>query len=63
MPPEVEGKLPQDKQKIIDVLNWFLELNEEEQMIYRLGRRSLTMHCRDDLYNSQKRRHVKNLIA
>jgi hypothetical protein len=61
--PEVEGKFPQDKEKIIDVLSWFLGLNEEDQMIYRLGRRSLVMNYRDDLNVPKRRKHVKNLIS
>jgi radical SAM superfamily enzyme YgiQ (UPF0313 family) len=61
--PEVEGKLPDDKEKIIEVLNWFLCLSKKDKMIYRIGRRSLTMHCRDDLNVSKRRKHVENLIV
>jgi radical SAM superfamily enzyme YgiQ (UPF0313 family) len=61
--PEVEGKLPDHIEKIIEVLNWFLDLSLEDQMIYRIGRRSLIMHSKDDLYVPRRRKHVENFIS
>ncbi|MBM7557527.1 radical SAM protein [Halanaerobacter jeridensis] len=61
--PEVEGGLPADKSKMIDALQWFLDLTEEEQMIFRLGRRTGIMQGMNDLRDSFKRERVKNYIA
>jgi hypothetical protein len=37
--PELEGKLPEDRPKLLAVLDRFLALGEAEQMVYILGRR------------------------
>jgi len=37
--PEVEGKLPEDKERIIAAIDRFLALPEEERMTYVVGRR------------------------
>lgn len=38
--PEVEGTLPQDKEKIIGVIKKFLNLSEENKIVYMIGRRT-----------------------
>lgn len=35
---DVEGKLPQDKQKMLDALDRYLELDREHRLHYRIGR-------------------------
>ena len=60
--PELEGTLPEDKNKMMDVLKWFLALDNNEQMIFRIGRRTLAMSSKDDLYDPRRRRHTENLI-
>lgn len=37
--PEVEGKLPEDKERILEVIDRFLELPDRERMTYVVGRR------------------------
>jgi len=54
---EVEGKLPQDKEKILSVIDRYLALPEKDQLIFRLGRRKGIYRSVDDfsdsrLYNS-----------
>ena len=46
---EVEGKLPEDKEKILDTIDRYFALNEEERFIYRFGRRSGIYRSIDDL--------------
>ena len=53
--PEVEGKLPQDKERILSTMRWFLELSREDQDIFRVGRRTMTIHNRDDFENPKLR--------
>ncbi|MCY6354935.1 radical SAM protein [Clostridium sp. ZS2-4] len=60
--PEVEGVLPQDKDKMISALKWFLDLEPKEQMIFRIGRRTGNINERADLMNPVKRNYMENVI-
>lgn len=60
--PNVEGNLKTNKKKIISVLENYLSLNNKEQMIYKIGRRSCYMNSTDDLKNKQRRVAVENII-
>ncbi|MGI6551877.1 MAG: radical SAM protein [Bacillota bacterium] len=60
--PEAEGRLPDDKEKIIALLKSYLDLPEREKMIYRIGRRTGMMHSLQDLEQSAKRNHVQILM-
>jgi radical SAM superfamily enzyme YgiQ (UPF0313 family) len=46
---EVEGKLPEDKEKILSVIDRYLALNEEQRLVYRMGRRAGIYRSTDDL--------------
>ncbi len=35
---EVDGKLPEDKERILSVIDRYFELNEEQRLVYRMGR-------------------------
>ena len=45
---EVEGKLPEDKDKITNALKWYLNLSREDQIIFSIGRRSGIMKSMTD---------------
>ena len=60
--PEAGGRLPDDKQKIISVLKGYLELPENEKIIYRIGRRTGVMSSIKDLDDGDSRDHVLGLI-
>jgi len=60
--PEVEGVLPRDKDKMISALKWFLELSEEEQMIFRIGRRTGIINSMKELAQPAIRARVKSII-
>ena len=60
---EVEGKLPEDKDKMLSVIDYFLSLNKEEQMIYRIGRRIGIMQLLEDLRSVDKVNRVKSVLA
>ncbi len=55
---EVEGKFPQDKQKLMTVIQDFLELPAEEQMLYQVGRRVGIFGQLADLKQIEKRQKV-----
>lgn len=59
---EVEGKLPEDKEKIIAALEKFLSLGDEDQMIYRIGRRTGIMNRLFHVDNESKRVRIKDII-
>lgn len=60
---EVEGKLPEDKEKMIGIIEKFLALDPREQMIFRIGRRTGRMFYLDDLNNPFQRREVESIIS
>ena len=47
---EVEGKLPQDKDKILAVIDRYLNLPYDERLMYQLGRRGGAFRSVNDLY-------------
>ena len=36
---------------------------QKEQMIFRVGRRTLAMRQKEDLYEPRRRKHTENIIA
>lgn len=46
---EVSGKLPEDKEKMLEVIRKYQQLNDEDRLIYRLGRRGGAFRSTDDL--------------
>ncbi len=55
----VEGKLPRDKTKMVDIIEKYLDMEEEKQMIYQIGRRSGVFKTIEDLNNSCKLKKVE----
>lgn len=57
---EVGGKLPADKQAMLEVIDRYLALPEEEKLLFRLGRRGGAVRSLDDLQDpSLKKRLVQ----
>jgi radical SAM superfamily enzyme YgiQ (UPF0313 family) len=50
---EIEGKLPGDKARMMDVIENFLLLNSRERMLYQVGRRTGLFNRLSDLNNPQ----------
>ncbi|MCP4273419.1 MAG: radical SAM protein [Gammaproteobacteria bacterium] len=59
---EVDGKLPDDKQKMMQPIQEFLQLAPEEQMLFSIGRRSNRFMTFCDL-NEPYKRHQANEIC
>ena len=59
---EVEGKLPEDKDKMVAALEKFLSFSEEDQMIYRIGRRMGIMNRLFHIENESKRKRIMEII-
>jgi len=59
---EIEGKLPQDKRKMLDVLERYFSLSEEQRLVFRLGRRSGIYRRLDDLSEKSTYGELKNIV-
>jgi biotin synthase-like enzyme len=59
---EVEGKLPEDKEKMLATIARFQSLSPEEKHNFRVGRRVVIYTYLDDLYNSHKHDLVEHAI-
>jgi biotin synthase-like enzyme len=61
--PEVEGRLPEDKEKMLAVIERFQALPPEEKDIYKLGRRLGLFSRLDDLEDANLRLQVESVMA
>jgi len=59
---EIEGKLLEDKEKILATVARFQSLSPEEKHNFRVGRRIGIYACLDDLYNSLKHNTVEQAV-
>jgi Asp-tRNA(Asn)/Glu-tRNA(Gln) amidotransferase A subunit family amidase len=59
---EVEGKMPEDKGKCLDVINKYLSLPDEERLNFRLGRRAGYYTPLTDLGDSHKHDKIEQAI-
>ena len=57
---DVEGKLPQDKEKIINVLRSFLDMPRERQIKYQIGRRLGIFSRLADMKNPNRLENAEN---
>jgi hypothetical protein len=48
---EIEGKLPEDKQRMTGIIRDFLQLDPRKRMLYQVGRRTGLFNGLDDLDN------------
>ena len=60
--PEIEGKIPEDKQKCLDIIDKYLALPYEERLNFRLGRRAGYYGKVADLNDSHKHDKVEEAI-
>jgi len=56
---EVEGKLPEDKEKMLRVIDEYLELPERDKLIYNLGRRAHAYRSVKDLEDLSLKKKVE----
>ena len=61
---QVSGQLPEDKQKMLDVIRKYQELDDIDRLIFRTGRRGGAYRSTDDLSRDPDTyRKIKGLIA
>jgi hypothetical protein len=46
---EVEGKMPEDKQRVLSIIDRYLNLPDEERLLFQLGRRGGAIRRLDEL--------------
>jgi hypothetical protein len=61
--PEVEGTLPEDKEKMTAPIREFLRLSAREQMVFCIGRRNHNLSRLADLNDPVKRRYGEQTCA
>lgn len=59
---DVDGKLPQDKEKMLGVINRYLALPPEEKLIFRLGRRTGFFAGLEELDDPAKRARIEQIF-
>ena len=59
---EVEGRLPQDKQKILGVIDRYFALAPEERLVYRMGRKAGIYRSTGDLNEAGSYGRIRNAI-
>jgi len=60
--PEIEGKLPRDKERLLEIINRFQVLPPEERANFITGRRVGIYICLDDLCDIAKYQAVERII-
>ncbi len=60
---DLNGHLPEDKSLLLSILQRFLKLDEEEQVLYRFGRRLGAFISLDDLNNESRRSRVSQIMS
>jgi radical SAM superfamily enzyme YgiQ (UPF0313 family) len=59
---EVEGKMPDDKQQCLDIINGYLSLPDEERLNFKVGRRAGLYNRLADMSDSYKREEVAQAV-
>jgi hypothetical protein len=59
---DVGGKLPEDQETMMSPLRVFLALREDEQIVYRIGRRAGIFRGLSDLGDPPKRERAQRLV-
>jgi coproporphyrinogen III oxidase-like Fe-S oxidoreductase len=60
---DLKGELPGAKTRLLSILQGFLDLNEDEQMLYRFGRRLGVFTSLEDLRDASRRTHASQVMS
>jgi radical SAM superfamily enzyme YgiQ (UPF0313 family) len=60
---ELQGKLPEDKERLLATIDRYFALPEEDRYVYRVGRRMGVYHRLDDLNDTGVYRKVQGVLA
>jgi radical SAM superfamily enzyme YgiQ (UPF0313 family) len=59
---ELKGKMPEDKERCLNIINRYLSLPDEERLNFKVGRRAGLYHKLDDLSDSYKHDRIEEAI-
>jgi len=59
---DVEGKMPEDKEKCLNIINKYLSLPDEERLNFKVGRRTGLYNRLADLNDSYKHDKIEQAI-
>lgn len=59
---EIEGKLPDDKERMLGIIDRYFNMSSKERMIYRLGRRRGIYNSLDDLSNIRIYERLRQIV-
>ena len=60
---DLEGRFPQDKERILSILHSFLSMDSESQLLFRLGRRLGLFESIGDMNNTKKLDRARNIAT
>ena len=60
--PEVDGQLPRDRERLVGVVRTFLEMDPEQQFLYRVGRRTGVLSGLQDLADADRMARVEAIV-
>jgi bisphosphoglycerate-independent phosphoglycerate mutase (AlkP superfamily) len=60
---ELEGKLPEEKERLLSVIDRYFAMPEEDRMIFRLGRRQGLYRQLSDLNDGHMYRRLKAVVS
>ena len=60
--PEVDGQLPQDRERLKGIVRAFLEMDPEQQFLYRVGRRTGVLSGLKDLADPDRMARVEAIV-
>ena len=58
---EVEGAMPEDKERMLSIIRSFLSMNPERRCLYQVGRRLGLFHCLGDVNNGRRMAKVERI--
>jgi radical SAM superfamily enzyme YgiQ (UPF0313 family) len=59
---ELEGKLPEDKEKLLGLIDRYFDMSEEDRLIFRLGRRRGFYRSLDDLSDQNTYQQLRQAV-
>ena len=60
--PEVDGQLPRDRERLVGVVRTFLDMDPEQQFLYRVGRRTGVLSGLQDLADPDRLARVQAIV-
>ena len=60
---EVEGKMPEDKEKCLDIIDRYLSLTDDERLNFKIGRRAGLYNRLDDLSDSGRHGQIEQAMG